>query len=660
MSSIHRRSAALLLLAMVCLSVPAQCQDGSEWDRARVALVASQPTAMAQVIGRWRMLDASDGYRFADYAGFVLAYPGFPDEAKLRLSAEKALAAGAPDQADILAFFDRYPPLTNPARAQYALALAALGRPEAFAIARAAWRGGSMSPAAEQTLAQNYGSRFTTADYDARGDALLWDGNIVQATDILGRLSPAARAIAQARLALLEGASFAGDGSYANDPGYVYTRARQLLQAGQAALAANLLATHPAFTNPPLDPRKWINLQLNVARGGSSSTVSPENAVRIAERADDSFAPGTDVSQLSFPIRDDYTSLTWLGGTQALWILHDPARAATLFFRYGAAGRTPQTRAKGFYWAGRALAQAGESEAAQRYFGSAAAFPDQFYGMLALERLGRPLPNLVDPPHPVPTPAQRAAFYARPITQASREVARPIGPEGGADWQTTIRFFREISAQAITESDRTLVAELARMLGRRDLGVVLGQAAGNDEVPSFRDVSFPLIPTPPESDWTMVHAITRQESQFSQNALSRTGARGLMQLMPGTAQGEANKLGLSYSLSRLSNDPAYNMQLGDAVFSHLMTVYGGCYPLAIAAYNSGPGNVNKWLRDNGDPRLGSVSWIDWIEQIPFSETRGYVQHVIENAVVYDALYPAHAHYRGANPASHYLTKRMPG
>ena len=655
MSSIHRRSAALLLLTMVCLSVPAQCQDGSEWDRAHAALIASQPTAMAQAVSRWQMLTASDSYGFSDYAGFVLAYPGFPDEGKLRLSAEKALAQSIINPAQIIAFFDRYPPLTNPARAQYALALAALGRPEAAEIARSAWRGGTMSDTAEPTIQQNYGGRLTTADYDARSDALLWDGNTVQATNILNRLSPAARAIAQARLGLLEGTSFASDGNFLSDPGYVYTRARLLMQAAQAPLAASLLATRPAFTTTPLDQRKWINLQLTVARGGSfGSTAAPENTVRIAERADDSFAAGTDVSQLSFPIRDDYTSLTWLGGTQALWILHNPARAATLFFRYGSAGRTPQTRAKGFYWAGRALAQAGETAAAKNYFTSAAAFPDQFYGMLALERLGRPLPSLVDPPHPVPTPAQRAAFYARPITQAVREVAR------NADWQTTIRFFREISAQALSESDRTLVAEMARNLGRRDLGVVLGQAAGNADITSFRDVSFPLIPTPPEADWTMVHAISRQESQFSQNALSRTGARGLMQLMPGTAQDEANKSGMVYSFSRLTSDPAYNMTLGDAVFSHLMTVYGGCYPLAIAAYNSGPGNVNKWLRDNGDPRFGPIAWVDWIEQIPFSETRNYVAHVIENAVVYEALYPAHARYHGANPASHFLTKRMPG
>ncbi len=725
MSSIHRRSAALLLLTMVCLSVPAQCQDGSEWDRARAQLVASQPTGMAQAISRWQMLSASDSYDFSTYAGFLLAYPGFPDEPKLRTAAEKALANGGADPARIIAFFDRFPPLTNPGRAQYALALATLGRPEAAGIAHAAWRGGSMSDSAEASILQNYGARFTTADYDARIDALLWDGNVIQASRALGRTSSQVRLNAQARLAILGSSGSTGDaygevagadgsivrggtvpgedgsivrggvsssgggssgwgsggmnsggmapggygpggygsggygpGGYApssfsssgqlDDPGYVFTRARQLWQSRQTESAASLLGTHPSFTARPLDQRKWIALLLAVARG-----ASPDSAVRVAERVDDSFAPGTDVSQLSFPVRDDYTSLTWLGGTQALWVLHNPERAAALFYRYGSAGRTPQTRAKGFYWAGRALARVGQSEKARRYFTAAAAFPDQFYGMLALERLGQPLPSLLDPPHPSPTPAERTNFYNRPITQAVREVAR----EG--DWQTTIRFFREISAQATTETGPALVAELARSLGRRDLGVVLGQSAGNDGTSSFRDVSFPLMPVPPGSDWTMVHAITRQESQFSQNAVSRTNARGLMQLMPGTASDQSAKLGIPYNYAGLTTNPSYNIELGDAVFSHLMTIYNGCYPLAIAAYNSGPGNVNKWLRDIGDPRQ-SDNWVDWIEHIPFTETRGYVQHVIENAVVYEALYPAHARYRGAYPASHFLTKRTPG
>ena len=158
----------------------------------------------------------------------------------------------------------------------------------------------------------------------------------------------------------------------------------------------------------------------------------------------------------------------------------------------------------------------------------------------------------------------------------------------------------------------------------------------------------------------MVHAISRQESQFAQNAVSHAGARGLMQLMPGTAAEQAGKVGLAFSASALMNDPGYNLKIGDAFYGRMMSYYGGSYPLAVAAYNAGPGNVNKWLRANGDPRTGTVDWVEWVERIPIPETRNYVQRVLENAVVYAAMNPDKAHYRGANPLSHFLGKAAPG
>jgi soluble lytic murein transglycosylase len=376
--------------------------------------------------------------------------------------------------------------------------------------------------------------------------------------------------------------------------------------------------------------------------------------VRIASLVDDGFAPGTDVARLGFRLRDDYTSLTWLGGTRALWQMGAPRLAAPLFYRYGMAARTPQTRAKGFYWAGRALALVGDSAAAGQYFQQAAAFPDQFYGQLAIERLGRPMPQFATMPSVTPTAAQRQAFLSRPIAAAVREVARE------SDWPTAVRFFREIAQQAETPADHQVVADLARELGRRDLGVILGQAAGADGIRDFQHVAFPLIPTPEGTDWTMVHAISRQESQFAQNAVSHAGARGLMQLMPATAREQAGKIGLSFSPSALMEEPGYNLKIGDAFFGRMMTYYNGSYPLAVAAYNAGPGNVNKWLKANGDPRTGSVDWIDWLERIPISETRNYVQRVLENAVVYEAMNPEKASFRGPNPLSHFLGKPTAG
>ncbi|WP_421838966.1 lytic transglycosylase domain-containing protein [Novosphingobium sp.] len=631
------------------------------WDAARAKLIAQGQGPMAQAISRWQMLTSSDRFAFSDYSGFILSYRGFPEEEKLRRAAEAALDRQSADASTVVAFFDRVPPLTNPARAQYALALKALGRPEADTMARAAWRGGSMSDAAEVAILAGWGGTFLPDDEDARMDALLWAGNPSPAARQTARVSPARRGLFAARLATLIGLDpyAAADGTGTDvlnsDPGFLYSRARQLRRQGNGAAAQALIANRPLLARLPLSRDKWVDELLANARG-AAAVGDARTAWRIAAGIDDAFAQGEDVSQMPYDLRDDYTSLMWLGGQQALRQLGNGKDAAPLFWRYGSAARTPGTRSKGFYWAGLAAAQAGQASEAQRYFEMAAAYGDQFYGLLALERLGRPVPRFAAEADVQPTPDERARFNAALLTQAVREAARD------ADWRTTVRFFREISNQQQSKGQHVLVADLARELGRRDLGVIVGQAAAARGYLDFQHIAFPVIPVPQgyEHAWTMIHAIARQESQFAQNAVSHAGARGLMQLMPATANEQAGKLGLSYSSSALIDDAGFNLQVGGAYFQRLLDYYNGSYPLAVAAYNAGAGNVNKWLRANGDPRAGGIGWIDWIERIPLSETRNYVQRVMENAVVYEAMYPDKASYTGANPLSHFLGKPTPG
>lgn len=685
MSSMLRASSVVLLLGSALVSTPARCQDGasypprgqdggvsipvvqgtssaprpvgssagSEWDQARARLVQSQRGGVGQAIERWKSLSTTNRFGFSDYAGFILSYPGFPEEEKLRGYAEAALEREAVSPQQVVSFFDRHPPLSNPARARYALALASLRRPEASRVALEAWRGGPMSDAAERYIFSTYANQITPADHDERMDALLWAGQSTLAQRQAVYVSPSGRADYFARLGMINGTApgtlgLPVSGEAMRDIGYVYNRVRQMRRAGDNYGAAQLLATRPQATRPARDATKWVGELLSVARGSDGGT-----AVRIASSIDDGFAPGADISRMAFKLRDDYTSLMWLGGTTALWQLGDAARAAPLFYRYGAAAQTPQTRSKGFYWAGRALAQRGDASNANRYFELAAAYPDHFYGMLALERLGRSLPTFDTAPARAPSAAERAAFLNRPITAAVREVAH------GAEWRTTVRFFRAIAGQAESETEYQMVAELAQSLGRRDLGVILGQEARTDGFSAFHRTSFPMMPTPPGTNWTMVHAITRQESQFAMNAVSHAGARGLMQLMPGTAREQAGKIGLSYDMSSLISDANYNIRLGDGYFARMMDYYGGSYPLAVGAYNAGPGNVNKWLRANGDPRQGNIDWVQWIEKIPITETRNYVQRVLENAVVYEAMHPQKAG-GGTRSLSRFLGKRTPG
>ncbi|WP_246027533.1 lytic transglycosylase domain-containing protein [Novosphingobium umbonatum] len=677
---------------------PPAPQLGEEWDRARALWRQTPPSPITSAIARWRQLAGTENQGYDAYASFVMAYPGFPQEEAFRRAAEKSLSLQNVDGSRLIAFFDRFPPLTNPARALYALALANAGREhQALPLAREAWRGGAMSDAAEAAIQARWGHHFTQADHDARLEALLWDGATSQASRALPRASANRRAVAEARLAIQRGTSAevpmvgpdameqvaasenatemarvtaaanpslfkpapatTPDGppaptpppaevippEFLGDPGYLADRGRMLLRRGRNGELASLFATRLPLARPALDQRRWAGITLAAARAAEAS-----DQLHIALGAVEGFGSGTDISQLAFAVRDDYTSLMWLGGTTALWTLRNPNAAATLFYRYATAARSPNTRAKGFYWAGRAMEEAGRRAEAQAYYNSAAAYPDQFHGLMALEKLGRPLPSMADAPHPSPTPALRAAFNARPITQAVREVARET------DWQTTIRFFRSIADQGRTEMDFVLLGELASELGRRDLAVVSGQAAENAGLRNFRELSFPVTPIPEGGQWTWIHAIARQESQFSYNALSRTNARGLMQLMPTTAAETARRIGLPFSTEALTADPSYNLALGNAYFARLLSSFNGSYPLAVAAYNAGPGNVRKWLAARGDPRNGGVDWLEWIERIPFGETRGYVYHVMENAVTYEALVPDKASYRGPNPLSHFL------
>ncbi|MBU7579637.1 MAG: lytic transglycosylase domain-containing protein, partial [Porphyrobacter sp.] len=447
MSSMVRKLARFTRIYAAILSVgtaglaagPAAAQEwGSGND-----LVARQPGAMDAAIQRWEVLQASRSHTFADYAGFVLAYPTFPRADILRLRAEAALENEAPSQAELLRFFDANPPLTNPARARYALALAAAQRPEAPAEARRAWRGGTMADPVELYIAGLYGAQFTPEDHAVRIDALLWQGKADAASRQLMNLAEGDRPMAQARLSLLRGArpELAGIAVPAGaeaDPGYVFNLVKHLRTSGQSGEAVRVFTARPGFARPALDPEAFVGELLLLAKAGGA-----RDAASIAGRTADLFAPGTDLSATSFTLRDRLTDLAWLGGTRALWDLGDGTAAAPLFALYGDAAKTPLTKAKGYFWAGRAARQAGDQAGAARWFEMAARWPDYYYGQLALSALGRAMPGFAGLPQPAMTSGERAEFESRPVVQAIRALAR-----NRRDWRTERRFFEALGDEA--------------------------------------------------------------------------------------------------------------------------------------------------------------------------------------------------------------------
>jgi soluble lytic murein transglycosylase len=616
---------------------------------------------LAGTLTEWKRLQQSDNFPFSDYANFLLAHPGWPGETSRRAAAETVLDTGTWAPGLVTRFFERFPPLTPAGRIRYAEALAASGRrAEAEEQARRAWRAGTLRGSDEAKLTGAFLGALTPADHDARMDMLLWQGSVSLAQRQLAFVSPAKRPVFEARIAYRTKAADAdarGAAALAlgrSDPGYIGDRARWLRDGGQSPAMRAMLAQRPVLTSYPGDAEAWYEVLLSAARGAAADGQY-SLAYQIASRVDDALPASTEVADLPLGERDDYTSLTWLAGTTALYELQRPRDAIGMFERYSRGSRTPTTQSKGLYWAGRAAEAAGDSATSQAFYERAAGFPDLYYGQLALERMGRPLRAPPSYDARAAGPAAREAFYRKETVRA----AQTLGTMGDREAQGL--FLRQIARDATTDTDHILAAELSRTIGRPDLGVMVGRSALENGLSDYTAAGYPSVRVPDSHAdyWTIIHAIARQESQFDRAAVSHAGARGLMQLMPGTARETAGKLGLGYDRESLTTNTDYNIQLGSSYFQRMYNLYGS-YPLAVAAYNAGPGNVNKWIRANGDPRLPGGDMVRWVEQIPIFETKNYVQRVLENAVVYDLLNPQHARSRGPANLSWYLGKSRPG
>ncbi|MBY8821339.1 lytic transglycosylase domain-containing protein [Sphingomonas colocasiae] len=662
-------AAGLMLSASSVAMAETLSPDQRSWYQAQLqgvstgALRPGRTDPVADAVVTWNRLRQSDNYSFSDYASFLVANPGWPGESAMRKTAERAINPNNYSPPQVAAYFERMPALTTTGEARHAIALLAMGRTEqARAVARRAWTGGTLSPEDEARIIGAFGSTLTSADHDLRMERLLWSNASNAAVRQLSFIAPDRRPLFEARIAMQTKAADAAtkatslDDRFRNDPGYIVDRAGWLRTTGNSPAARAYLAGPRSLTVPPLDAEEWFETLLTNARAAANDTQWTL-AYNIASRIDDGYAPGIDIRDRPIGERDDYTSLAWLAGTTAMQKLGRPADAIGMFERYALAARSPQTQSKGFYWAGRAALSAGQAERANGFFQRASEFNDQFYGQLALERLGMPIPPPSIGPTITPSAAERSAFFDRSVVRA----ARMLGEMG--DWRDQTQFLRTISNDAKSDLDHHFAAELASQIRRPDLGVMIARSARINGHNDYVRSGFPVVTLPSghESNFTMVHAITRQESQFDREAVSHAGARGLMQLMPGTARETAGKIGESYNLANLTGDPLYNIRLGSTYFQSMLNYFGGSYPLAVAAYNAGPGNVNKWLRANGDPRTPGIDMIDWIEQIPIFETRNYVQRVLENAVVYDAINPDKARSKGARtPLSWYLGKRSAG
>jgi len=655
MSSMGRAAFILPILLACSASASAQIPSTVLTDIASAAAAVGDNVNSS--IGEWRRLRQGGNLSFANYAHFLNYNDGWPGETAMRTAAEKAMQPGE-NASLVFGFYRLDKPKSGNGWARYSDALAASGRTaEALDAAKKAWASDDLSTVDEASILARYGASLTPQDHNARVDALLFGKDPTDAARLLAWTSTDRRSAFAARIAMQQRAADAetffraASHRIGADAGLLMDRLRYLHDGGNDNLARQLAAQKHQFTERPADPERWYEMLLILANGAADDRQW-HYAYNIARQLDDAFAPGTAIADQSYGVRDDYTSLAWLAGRVALARIGNPANAIAMFYRYANGGKSLQVASKGFYWAGRAALAAGRPADASAYFQRAALNPDQFYGQLALERLGRSVPAPGYPTAVAATDPTRTSFAQNRLVQATRAITYY------GDAMEQMQFIRALSESLKTPAERSLALEMARQLGRQDLAVWVARSARNAGESFYVRDAFPTIRSTPRSSWSLANGITRQESSFDRFAVSYAGARGMMQLMPGTAREQAAKLGVGYDSRRLQEQD-YNVMLGSAYFQRMMNTWDGSVPLAVASYNAGPGNVRKWINAYGDPRSGRVDVISWIEAIPFGETKGYVQRVIENSVVYDSLNPQPS-ARTALHVSRYLGKGSPG
>lgn len=591
--------------------------DKERWTEARELSARAKHSLLAKVIQWMDLVRPGPGRRFDEYTLFLKYNPDWPYRNTLWAQAERAMPDSlAPDL--VLQWFQSREPLTLPGATRLARALLARGQEkQAVELARRGWIELDGTAEEEALFLTLFGRHLRPSEHEKRLDRLLWQGQQTAARRMMPRVDVGHQRLAEARLRLMnmdpgvDAAVKRVPRSLMRDAGLLYERARWRRRKGMLDGVIELLDPPPDIVARPdiFWPEKESAARYALARGHVSA------AYRLAQSHGLSQGVG-------------FADGEWLAGWVALRFLEDRKTAYEHFTRLYAGVGTGISLARAAYWAGRAAEEMGEVALAQDWYAKAAQHATTYYGQLAAHRIGR-TDALAFQPLPEPSKAEIASFAQIELVR----VARLLGQIG--EVERTRPFLLRLADIADTPAAQRLVADLALELGREDLAVAVAKSMrlkGADLI----EYLYPMrkLPAGGGPEEALVLAVMRQESAFSTTAVSPAGARGLMQLMPATAKQVAKRLRLDYSKERLTADPNFNILLGRAYLEELVASFRGSYVLAIAAYNAGPGRVVEWIRQYGDPRDYGVDVVDWVESIPFAETRNYVQRVMENLQVY--------------------------
>ncbi|MGY4159974.1 soluble lytic murein transglycosylase [Bradyrhizobium sp. USDA 4461] len=586
---------------------------------------ASISDPVARKLAEWLILRSEDnGASVERYRAFLDANPSWPSQTFLRRRIEASLWDDRRDDSVVWGWFQNESPVS--AKGRLALAKVMLGRGDrgnAERLVREAWRNDPMSEDTESAALEMFGSFLTAGDHKARMDTMLY-GTDNEAAGIRAakRLGSGYLALAKARIAAnRKGSNLRAlleevPRELSGDTGYLFAKIQLLRREEKFAEAAQLMLSAPRDAARLYNVDEWWVERRLLAR-----KMIDVNEFRTAYLI---------ARDAALPARDIYkTEQEFTAGWIALRFLNDPALAAQHFARIGVGSANPTALARAGYWQGRAAEAAGRSQEARAAYGRAAEQSTSYYGQLARAKLGLPQIELNS------APRGRGADRLEIVRAVAllyeidaRELAIPI--------------FGDMGDNGDPEALAGLGELTARHGDARGM-LLMGKAALNRGLP-FDHYAYPVNGIPsfrqvgPEVEQSVVYAIARQESAFNPAVVSPAQAYGLMQVTPDAGRYVAKRAGIGFDLNRMKTDPVYNAMLGAAELGGLLEDYRGSYILTFAAYNAGRGSVRKWIERYGDPRDPKVDAVDWVELIPFSETRNYVQRIMENLQVYRARF----------------------
>jgi len=588
------------------------------------ALKKSINDPVAQKLVEWQILRHPAGEaNFNRYAAFVADNPHWPSIRQLRRRAEVRLWQERNDATTVRRFVADQP---GPGKGQLALARALLAegdRSGAENLVREAWRTQELSERTEAETLEAFRDLLTRDDHRARMDKRIGAKDLAGAMRAARRLGDDDIAIVKACAASAGGAEKAAAQFDAvpiearQDLGYTFCRARWHMRRERYADAAKVMLGAAPATMAWQDTDEWWRERRVLAR-----KLLDLGDYRTAYQVVREAAP---------PANENYRAESYfMPGWIALRYLGEPATARDLFAHIDDGATNPIVLARANYWRGRAAEATGEIAAMHGFFEAAARQNTAYYGQLARARLGIDHIELRTPPRP--DPCQGQAFMGE-IAQA----ANMLYAVGERD--LVLSFATDLGEQGSDAKVLAALGELAVLHNDARSTLQIGKAALARgfalDLYAFPDIGIPRHnQIGPTIDRSVIYSVARTESAFDQRDKSAANAVGLMQVTPAAGRDTAKRIGLAYDWDRMVSDPVYNTQMGAGELAALLREYRGSHIMTFAGYNAGRGRVQQWIKQYGDPRDPKVDPVDWVERIPFAETRNYVQRVMENLAVY--------------------------